>query len=371
MRNGAVLGRQVGFRDLRHEAFGPHAIADQIGDRDHQQLVLLRELRERRHARHGAVVVHDFADHAGRRQPGDARQVDGRLGLSGAHQHAAVARAQREHVAGPREVGRLGLRIDRRAHRGGAIGRGDAGAGAALGFDRHAERGFEPRRVLLDHQRDLELVEPLAGHRQADQAAAVLGHEVDRLGRHLLGGHRQVAFVLAILVVDDDDHLAAANRGDGVFDRGERPRRAGTLGDLDLGASLPWLWLSQFHCAHDVLADHVALEVDLVALAQALQRGVRSRCTESPCTSNCRSPSPATVRLMPSTATDPLRMKYGASGGWKPDRQPVRLAFRPDLFDDADAIDVSEHEVAIEAAVAAHRPFEVHFLPALQRAEAS
>ena len=76
---------------------------------------------------------------------------------------------------------------------------------------------------LLDHQRDLELVEPLAGHRQADQAAAVLGHEVDRLGRHLLGGHRQIAFVLAILVVDDDDHLAAADRRDGVFDGSERP----------------------------------------------------------------------------------------------------------------------------------------------------
>ena len=106
----AVLGRKVGFRDFRHQAFGPHPVADQIGDRDHQQLVPLRELRERRHARHGAVVVHDFADHAGRRQARDAREIDRGLGLAGAHQHAAVARAQREDVAGPREIGRLGLR---------------------------------------------------------------------------------------------------------------------------------------------------------------------------------------------------------------------------------------------------------------------
>ena len=42
----------------------------------------------------------------------------------------------------------------------------------------------------------------------------------------------------------------------------------------------------------------------------------------------------------------------------------------PDLFDDADAVDVSEHEMAVEAAVAAHRPLEVDFLAALQRAEA-
>ena len=60
----------------------------------------------------------------------------------------------------------------------------------------------------VDHLRQVELGEPLLGHRHADQAAAVLRHEVDRLGRDLLGRDRQVPFVLAILVVDDDDHLA-------------------------------------------------------------------------------------------------------------------------------------------------------------------
>jgi hypothetical protein len=38
-------------------------VLDQIRDRDHQQAVLARELRQFRHARHRAVVVHDFADH--------------------------------------------------------------------------------------------------------------------------------------------------------------------------------------------------------------------------------------------------------------------------------------------------------------------
>ena len=36
---------------------------------------------------------------------------------------------------------------------------------------------------------------------------------------------------------------------------------------------------------------------------------------------------------------------------WKPDRQPARLAFLPDLFDDADTIDVSKHEVAVHPAI--------------------
>ena len=74
----------------------------------------------------------------------------------------------------------------------------------------HAERGVEARAVLRHHQRNLELVEPLRRHRQANQPAAVARHEVDRLGRDLLRGDRQIAFVLAILIVDDDDHLAGA-----------------------------------------------------------------------------------------------------------------------------------------------------------------
>ena len=43
------------------------------------------------------------------RQP---RQIDRSLGLPGAHQHSALAGAQREHVARPRQIGRLGSGID-------------------------------------------------------------------------------------------------------------------------------------------------------------------------------------------------------------------------------------------------------------------
>ncbi len=60
------------------------------------------------------------------------------------------------------------------------------------------------------------MVKPLFGHRQADQATSVLGHEVDGFGSDLFGGERQIAFVLAIFVVDDDDHSAGAD----LFNRG-------------------------------------------------------------------------------------------------------------------------------------------------------
>ena len=52
--------------------------------------------------------------------------------------------------------------------------------------------------------------------------AALARHEVDRLGRHLLGREHEVALVLAVLVVHDDDELARAEVLDGALDGGER-----------------------------------------------------------------------------------------------------------------------------------------------------
>ena len=56
-----------------------------------------------------AVVVHDFADHAGGIESGDAREIHGSFRLSRAHQHAAAPRAQagRRGRAAPRSAGRV------------------------------------------------------------------------------------------------------------------------------------------------------------------------------------------------------------------------------------------------------------------------
>ena len=52
-------------------------------------------------------AIHDFADHAGGRQAGQARQVHRGFRLAGAHQHAAFARAQRKMWPGrARSAGR-------------------------------------------------------------------------------------------------------------------------------------------------------------------------------------------------------------------------------------------------------------------------
>jgi len=84
----------------------------------------------------------------------------------------------------------------------GAIVGGDAGRHAGARVDRLTEGSAELRSIFRGHGTDVEMFEALFSHRQAYQAASELGHEVDSLGRDLLGGQGEVAFVFAVFVVD-------------------------------------------------------------------------------------------------------------------------------------------------------------------------
>src|SRR3546814_18229808 len=66
-----------------------------------------------------------------------------------------------------------------------------------------------------------ELGAALAGERQAHQPACMGDHEVDVGRLDQLGGHDQVALVLAVLVVDDHDHTPGAQFFEQFGDRGE------------------------------------------------------------------------------------------------------------------------------------------------------
>ena len=68
--------------------------------------------------------------------------------------------------------------------------------------------------IARGHRRQLQALAALFGQREADQAAPEAGHEVDRLGRHVIGREDQVALVLAVFLVDEDDHAAGGEVGD-------------------------------------------------------------------------------------------------------------------------------------------------------------
>jgi len=205
----AELGAEAAFRLAVDEALGVEPVADEVCDRDHFQGVALAELFQLRDAGHGAVIVHDFADDAAGAQSSQAGQVDHGLGLSGAHQDAAFARTQRKYVTGAGEILRAGAGIDGDADGAGAVGGRDTGGDAFRGFNRLAKGGAKTRGVARRHHGQVQGVADLGAEGKADQAAGVLGHRVDDIGRDHFGRDGEIAFVLAVLVVDDDEHSSS------------------------------------------------------------------------------------------------------------------------------------------------------------------
>ena len=102
-----------------------------------------------------------------------------------------------------------------------AVGGGDAGGDAFAGLDGLGKGGAEARGVLLRHGEEAQVVGALLGEGEADEAAAVARHEVDGFGGDELGGQGEVALVLAVLVVDHDDHAAGTNLVQGAGDAGK------------------------------------------------------------------------------------------------------------------------------------------------------
>jgi hypothetical protein len=86
-------------------------------------------------------------------------------------------------------------------------------------LDRHREGGAEAARVLLRHKLQAEPLNLLVLHGEADQPAAVFRHEIDGFRRRHLGRDHQVALVLPILVVDQDEHAPVARFVDDLLDR--------------------------------------------------------------------------------------------------------------------------------------------------------
>ena len=66
------------------------------------------------------------------------------------------------------------------------------------------------------------MIDPRRGHRQANQPAPVGRHEVDRRGIGKLRRDYQIAFILAVLMVHQNEHTALARVFDDVLDRRDR-----------------------------------------------------------------------------------------------------------------------------------------------------
>ena len=184
--------------------------SDEIGNRAKLEVVALCKRHQIGQPCHGAVVVHDLADHRRRIQAGLARNIDRRLGVAGAYQRAALTCHQRKDVPRRHDIVAAAFRID--SHRDGAcaVVRRDTGGNSLARLDRDGKCRLVPRAVMRAHEWQAELLDALAGHREADQAAGVTRHEIDRIRRGELRRHDEIALVLPVLVIDQDEHAAVA-----------------------------------------------------------------------------------------------------------------------------------------------------------------
>ncbi len=129
--NALELAELRGDRRLgqaTHELLVLAPVADEIGDGDEQQPVLVGEALELRCASHvHLLLVDDLTEHAGGVQARETGEVDRGFGVAGPLEHAALARFEGEDVAGAGQVVRSRCRIDQRADRGRPVERADTG----------------------------------------------------------------------------------------------------------------------------------------------------------------------------------------------------------------------------------------------------
>jgi hypothetical protein len=65
------------------------------------------------------------------------------------------------------------------------------------------------------------MVGTLVSQREANEPPPIAGHEVDGFGRNVIRSEGEVAFVLAVFVIYDNNHATFADLCDGAWNVGE------------------------------------------------------------------------------------------------------------------------------------------------------
>ena len=211
-------GGHLGVRLAHDVLVMAAAVVLKILDGDDGETPLLGLVEQLGGAHHRAVVAHYLAAQTALLQTGQTAQINGRLRVAVARQHAAAARDEREYVTRTAQILRLGVRVDALAAGEAALLCGNAGRGVDM-VDGDREGGVVVVGVDLDHLLKAQTACDLLAHRRADEALGLRRHEVDVLGGRELRRADEVALVLAVGVVDDHDKAARAKLFKRQFNR--------------------------------------------------------------------------------------------------------------------------------------------------------
>ena len=103
-REISVVRGQAGGGGFGDEPFAWATVRDQIIDGDEGQAMAAREFLELGSTRHRAVIVHNFAEHAGGLEARELCEIHGSFRVAGPREYAGRIRAKRENVTGPRKT---------------------------------------------------------------------------------------------------------------------------------------------------------------------------------------------------------------------------------------------------------------------------
>ena len=141
--------------------------------------------------------------------------------MSGTGEDSAVLGVEWADMSGASEPFGARIRIGQGANRRGAVVCRHPGGTSFEQVDRYGEGRAENRRVALHLVLQLELAATLLCDGCTEDTATLLEHVIDFLRSDEFGGRDQVAFVFAILIIDDNDEFSGFEVLKGFFYLGE------------------------------------------------------------------------------------------------------------------------------------------------------
>ena len=159
---------------------------NQIGNRADLQFVMRCELDQVRQTRHRTVVLHNFADDRRRRQTGKTAKITARFGMTGTHQHAAIACHDRENVSGLNNIVGERIRLNGSGNRFRTIGRRNACSHTFGRLNRYGEIGAGFSAIAVRHQRQVQATAALFSQGQTNEPTTIARHEMNRFRRYIV-----------------------------------------------------------------------------------------------------------------------------------------------------------------------------------------
>ena len=206
----AILRRQIYLITHFDHFLSAQAISNQIFNRDNGHIKFLGNFHQLRQAGHCAIRINDLDERGGRVETRNAHQVNRGLGVTGTLEHALIDGAQRVDVSRTAEILRFALGVGQCADGHGAVVHRYAGGAAFQQVHRHSKRGTQHRGVVVNLHVQFQFMAALGGNGCTQHATALAQHEVDFLFGDFFGGDDKIALVLTVLVINDNNKLAAA-----------------------------------------------------------------------------------------------------------------------------------------------------------------